>query len=1251
MGNNSISKRSRLGIVAASLATVAIIALSLGTYGSPIGASTTAAKPANSATVAAENKAAAEQKAKAAFASMPLYFEVNQGQTDPSVRYLSHVGRYSMYLTDDATVLSMIAGPINKRPGFATTNPPAPKDATRLVQAAVRIRMIGANPHPAMTGLEPLPGRVNYLVGNEANFHTNVPTYARVKVANVYPGVDVIHYGTRGALEYDIIAAPGADTSKIKFAIEGPAKTTADKDGNILIATSAGTVMIRKPVIYQERADGNRVSVKGSFELSKNGTIENRVPRREVAIRLAAYDHSLPLVIDPPILVYSSYLGGNGSSFAPLNLEQFSFVTGGSTLPPSSDLGFDVAVDSSNNAYVTGTAFSNDFPATTGAFQATLKGFNPGLPMQNPNAFIAKFNYTQLAGSASLVYATYLGGSGSTNLSDEGNGDGDEAFGIAVDGANEPFIVGQTYSGTAASLGSGGTAFPGVANCGFTAGKTDDGKASDTNVGFVSKLGSDGKTLKWSCYIDGQNNATEARVALSSATCGTGSACKVYVVGSTQSSQAEGFPATANAFQTALNTGANGKSNATFLVLNDGASPTLAYATLYGGSGNGDNADTGLGVAVDSTGKGYIAGASFSSDLPTTQDAVFPDFLGSDPTVSNAFVAEFDPTLSGTASRIYATYLGGSGAVDSFFGFTVAAVGDVGTGIVIDNNNKIWVTGLTASTNFPVTATAFQKTNQAATSCGSATPNPPATAAFITQMDPTKPGNPSKAQLLYSTYFGGCGTTLSVDGIGVGIGDVPTDIAVSLSGKVFITGATTSGTTGGTGANKFPLSVNAADCNSNILDKNRTAGVDIQGNLIPLGSFVAELDPSLPAASQLDFSVLLGGTGPFDVAGGLALDSLGNVLVAGLAYSTDFPVTPINAFQTSNNASGNNTTNAFLTVLNPQGTTCLPSSTPTPTPVPTPTPAPTPTPKPSATPTPVPTPTPKPSATPTPAPTPTPKPSATPTPAPTPTPKPSPTPTATPKPTPTPVPTPTPKPSPTPSPTPTPTPGTISGLPALGVNFGSVGTDVVPAKIKTFAIKNSSKKGTLTGTVKGLPAPYTVEAGAGDFSLPPGGAKPVTIEFAPTTVSAKNPALLTVDSNDPKHPVKTVKISGVAVGGKLSVPASLSFPTTTTLSHALPKNLTIKNTGLGVLTGSFSLTAGDYFITSPVAKTFTLDHLATDVITIESNPFPLPTKGVEKYTGTLTILSNDPKHPNGVNVNLKSTVKFKPTPKPTPNVP
>jgi hypothetical protein len=189
--------------------------------------------------------------------------------------------------------------------------------------------------------------------------------------------------------------------------------------------------------------------------------------------------------------------------------------------------------------------------------------------------------------------------------------------------------------------------------------------------------------------------------------------------------------------------------------------------------------------------------------------------------------------------------------------------------------------------------------------------------------------------------------------------------------------------------------------------------------------------------------------------------------------------------------------------------------------------------------------------------------------------------------------------------------------------------------------------------VKGLPAPYTVEAGAGDFSLPPGGAKPVTIEFAPTTVSAKNPALLTVDSNDPKHPVKTVKISGVAVGGKLSVPASLSFPTTKSTAPASQKNLIIKNTGLGVLHGTVTSSAGDYVVFGGVPIPFTLDHLQTQTVTIESTPHPLPTKGIATFTGSLSITSDDPKHANAL-VKLKDTVKFvkpTPTPKPTPNVP
>src|SRR5271156_4082562 len=318
VGNSGISLRTRSLIAAVAVGAVAILAFVVLTFGSRTGASTAALVTTASAPGAtlAEQQAATKATAKRQFAAMPLFFEPNHGQTDPSVRFLSHSGRHSLYLTDDATIITMVAGKIGKPQNFASVNPPNPAKSDKLVESAVRIRMVGANPHPTMTGLDPLPARVNYLVGDKANFHPNVETYARVKIANVYPGVDIIHYGSHDTLEYDIVAAPGADTSKIKFSIEGAAKTTTDKNGNILIATAAGVVMMRQPVIYQQRADGRRIPEDGGFVLAKDGTVENHIPRREVAVRIASYDHSRQLVIDPPILVYSSYLGGSGDNSA-----------------------------------------------------------------------------------------------------------------------------------------------------------------------------------------------------------------------------------------------------------------------------------------------------------------------------------------------------------------------------------------------------------------------------------------------------------------------------------------------------------------------------------------------------------------------------------------------------------------------------------------------------------------------------------------------------------------------------------------------------------------------------------------------------------------------------------------------------------------------------------------------------------------------------------------------------------------------
>src|SRR5277367_5757014 len=400
----------------------------------------------------------ADMAALAHIRGLPIYFERNLGQSDPSVRYLSRTTRSSLFLTDDSTVITIVGGSIHKGPGIGLISQPLPPDS--LVESAVRIRLVGADPHPRFTGLDPMRARVNYLVGNDpAKWHRGVPTYGRVLMSNVYPGVDLIYYGQPNSLEYDIVASPGADTSKIKFAIEGPADTVIDSKGDIEIRTAAGVIAMRQPRIYQKSSqkspDGAETLVDGSFVLSKSGTVQAGVISRQVEFKLAAYDHHRVLVIDPAtaIMPYSTFIGGGGQSQAPLNLEQFSSLTDDNKLPMS-DAGLDVALDPSNNAYVTGTTFSTDFP-TRNEFQGTLSGFNSP-PSQNPNAFVSKFNYA-LSGDASLIYSTYYGGSGDHTTS--GHGNGHLGFGIAADKGGQAYITGQTYSSdlnSAASCGSFG---------------------------------------------------------------------------------------------------------------------------------------------------------------------------------------------------------------------------------------------------------------------------------------------------------------------------------------------------------------------------------------------------------------------------------------------------------------------------------------------------------------------------------------------------------------------------------------------------------------------------------------------------------------------------------------------------------------------------------------------------------------------------------------------------------------------------
>ncbi|HUK91883.1 MAG TPA: SBBP repeat-containing protein [Blastocatellia bacterium] len=475
----------------------------------------------------------AKAAAARSFGKLPLSFEPNQGQYDASVRFASHASGCSFLSTDDGMVISFAdgrsvqnesakgrlndpalpEGRVVSRPMWSKFSP-AVFQKRSLRARTLHMQLAGTDPHATTSGEERLPGAFNYMIGADpAKWRTGVPSYGRLRTKGIYKGVDVSYYGNQNKLEYDFIIHPGATPAVIKMSYAGCSGIRVDRNGDLVVSAPWGEIREARPESYQI-IGGKRVPVVSAYSVGKGF----------VGFRLGSYDRSRDLVIDP-ILAYSTLLGGTGGAAGnsiAVDSSGAAYVTGSnfsSDFPvvnqgqpyPSEDIfvselnaegtalvystliggtGGDtpnaIAVDDMGSAYVTGYTFSSDFP-TVNPLQPALSG--------EIDAFVTKFS----PDGSSLVYSTYLGGTGS-----------DYAFGIAVDQSFNAIVAGQTFSSN----------FP-------TAVAAQGSKAGELN-GFVSKLNPSGSALVFSTYIGGSTDDACSSVA-------TDAGGSVYVTGGAQS--------------------------------------------------------------------------------------------------------------------------------------------------------------------------------------------------------------------------------------------------------------------------------------------------------------------------------------------------------------------------------------------------------------------------------------------------------------------------------------------------------------------------------------------------------------------------------------------------------------------------------------------------------------------------------------------------------------------------------------------
>ena len=666
--------------------------------------------------------------------SIPLAFTLNEGQAHSSIKFTARGSGCGMAFSPSGTTFFLPHETADSAAKRAAKNSVLFQDNPVTAQPeyetnALNLSFVGANENPEISGEDRLPWNNNYFIGNDSSkWRTDVPNYKKIKLTEVYKGIDLVYYGNQKRIKYDFIVKPGENPEQILLRYDfgdSGGSLSVNADGELVVKTPFGELIEKKPYCYQ-KISGKEIPVGIAYEAVSDETYR---------FRIGEYNAKYDLIVDPEV-VYSTYLGGS-----------------------EDDRVDDIAVDSEGYVYVTGFtgatgADSTNFPVTPGAYDTSFH-----------TIFVSKINPEGTA----FIYSTYLGGSeasydsriavdsqGNACLTGEGvagfpitenaidkqtagifitklnflgnklitstfwgsqNHDYSRSKSIALDTEDNIYITGYTYSDD----------FP--TTQGTYKEKNDH---SGGQVVFITKLNPDASDVLFSTFV-GVGAASNITV---------NSYGEVFIIGNTYSISPD-YPLTDNAFDTTPSTIYPGK---VFVTKLNNTLSGLIYSTLLGGSAS----NASFGLALDSSGCAYVCGSTTSTDFPTTPDAFMTSSLG---TRTCGFVSK----ISYDGGKLeYSTLLTGK---ENNTEYTDTYIRDIA---IYDDKYAI-ITGYTNAIFFPTTDDAIKSED-------STTFND----AILTIL--SKDGR----SLLYSTCWGGSrhdeAETLALDG----------------NGDVYIAGQTTS---------------------------------------------------------------------------------------------------------------------------------------------------------------------------------------------------------------------------------------------------------------------------------------------------------------------------------------------------------------------------------------------------------------------------------------------------------------------------